>query len=169
INTWFKGASPTTGKIRVGTREIIMQGGGLINCGFLFTGAWDRVGDVNNPANTPDQSITIDGGAVFSGTNGEKAFLKSVAATNVITWSFGDVTSTAADADTAHFHIEGGSHKLKAYGSRFIGGKYVAANGGFGGSNYLFMSAIIEEGVNRAALPAETGAIRHSADNLTVI
>ncbi|WP_176706499.1 peptidase C14, partial [Paenibacillus hemerocallicola] len=169
INTWFKGASPTTGKIKVGTREIIMQGGGLINCGFLFTGAWDRVGDVNNAPNTPDQSITIDGGAVFSGTNGEKAFLKSVVATNVIAWSFGDVTSTAADANTAHFHIEGGSHKLKAYGSRFIGGKYAATNGGFGGSNYLFMSAIIEEGVNRAALPAETGAIRHSADNLTVI
>jgi hypothetical protein len=124
---------------------------------------------VNNAPNTPDQSITIDGGAVFSGTNGEKAFLKSVAATNAITWSFGDVTSTAADAGTAHFHIEGGSHKLKAYGSRFIGGKYAAANGGFGGSNYLFMSAIIEEGVNRSALPAETGAIRHSADNLTVI
>ncbi|TMV51266.1 peptidase C14 [Paenibacillus mesophilus] len=168
INTWFKGASPTTGKIRVGTREIIMQGGGLINCGFLFTGAWDRVGDVNNPANTPDQSITVDGGAVFSGTNGEKAFLKSVAPTNVITWSFGDVTSTAADADTAHFHIEGGAHKLKAMRSRFKGGKYTVSNGGFGGSNYLFMTAVIEEGVNRSSLPAEAAAIKHSLGNMTI-
>ncbi len=97
INTWFKGASAATGKIKVGTREIIMQGGGLINCGFVFTGAWDKKGDVNNPANTPDQSITVDGGAVFSGTNGEKAFLKSVDPANIITWSFGDCVSTAGD------------------------------------------------------------------------
>ncbi|MNI01216.1 hypothetical protein D3C73_540500 [compost metagenome] len=168
INTWFKGASATTGKIKVGTREIIMQGGGLINCGFLFTGAWDRIGDVNNAANTADQSITIDGGAVFSGTNGEKAFLKSVLPTNVITWSFGDCTSTAADAATAHFHIEGGTHKLKAMRSRFKGGKYIVSNGGFGNSNYMFMTSIIEEEVDRASLPAETATIKHSTGNLTI-
>ncbi|MEF3301791.1 hypothetical protein [Paenibacillus sp. GYB003] len=169
INTWFKGASPATGKVRVGTREIVMQGGGLINCGFVFTGAWDKVGDANNAKNTPDQSITIDGGAAFSGTNGEKAFLKSADPGNVVTWSFGDVTSTAADADTAHFHIEGGSHKLKAMRSRFKGGKYVVANAGFGGGNYMFITSVIEEGVNRAALPAESDTIRHSANNLTIV
>ncbi|WP_176706885.1 hypothetical protein, partial [Paenibacillus hemerocallicola] len=80
----------------------------------------------------------------------------------------GDVTSTAADANTAHFHIEGGSHKLKAMRSRFKGGKYVVSNGGFGGSNYLFMTALIEEGVDRAALPAETGTIKHSVGNVTI-
>lgn len=168
INTWFKGKSTDTGLVKVGTREIIMQGGGLINCGFVFTGAWDRLGDVNNPASTPNQSITIDGGAVFSGTNGEKAFLKSVLPTNVITWSFGDCTSTAAASDTAHFHIEGGSHKLKAFGSRFIGGKYNVLNGGFGNSNYLFMSSVIEEGVDRASLPEENATIKHSTGNLTI-
>ncbi|GAA3405147.1 hypothetical protein ACFFNY_28415 [Paenibacillus hodogayensis] len=168
INTWFKGASPETGKVRVGTREIVMQGGGLINCGFLFTGAWDRLGDVNNAPNTPNQSFTVDGGAVFSGTNGEKAFLKSVEPTNVMTWSFGDVTSTAADAATAHFHIENGSHKLKALRTRFTGGKYTVANAGFGGSNYLFIGSVIEEGVNRVSLPAETNTIKHSAGNVTI-
>ncbi|MBD2861279.1 peptidase C14 [Paenibacillus oceani] len=167
INTWFKGL-PVSGKVKVGTREIIMQGGGLINCGFLFTGAWDKVGDVNNAKNTPDQSITIDGGAVFSGTNGEKAFLKSVDPGNVITWSFGDCTSTAADANTAHFHIEGGTHKLKAFGSRFVGGKYAVSGGGFGGGNYLFVNSVIEENVDRSSLPAEAAGIRHSTGNLTL-
>ncbi|MDF2669089.1 MAG: peptidase [Paenibacillus sp.] len=169
INTWFKGANTTSGKIKVGTREVIMQGGGLINCGFLFTGAWDRVGDVNNAANTPNQSITIDGGVVFSGTNGEKAFLKSVSSANVIRWSIGECTSTAADADTAHFHIEGGTHQLKAIGSRFIGGKYAVTNAGFGGSNYLFIASTIEEGVNRSALPVEAIGIQHSTDNMNVV
>ncbi|PYI55241.1 peptidase C14 [Paenibacillus flagellatus] len=168
INTWFKGSSPTTGKVRVGTREIVMQGGGLINCGFVFTGAWDKTGDVNNAPNTPNQSITVDGGAVFSGTNGEKAFLKSTAAGNVIDWTFGDVTSVAADAETAHFHIENGSHKLRAYRSRFKGGKYVAANGGFGGANYLVLSSIIEEGVDRSSLPAEDVTIKHSEGNIVI-
>ncbi len=67
-----------------------------------------------------------------------------------------------------HFHIEGGSHKLKAIGSRFIGGKYSVTNGGFGGSNYLFMNAIIEEGVTRSSLPTETDTIQHSKNNITI-
>ncbi|RKN72466.1 hypothetical protein, partial [Paenibacillus ginsengarvi] len=97
-----------------------------------------------------------------------KAFLKSVDPGNVITWSLGELTSTAADASTAHFHIEGGTHKLKAYGSRFVGGKYAVTGGGFGGSNYMFISSVIEENVNRSALPAETGSIQTSTDNLTI-
>jgi hypothetical protein len=87
---------------------------------------------------------------------------------NVITWSFGDCTSTAADANTAHFHIEGGTHKLKAFGSRFVGGKYAVSGGGFGGGNYLFVNSVIEENVDRSSLPAESAGIRHSAGNLTL-
>ncbi|MFK7693870.1 hypothetical protein [Paenibacillus sp. HJGM_3] len=168
INTWFKGKGSDTGVVKVGTREIVMQGGGLVNCCFLFTGAWDRLGDVNNAPNTPNQSVTIGGGASFSGTNVEKAFLKSTAATNVITWSFGDVTSTAADAATSHFHLENGAHKLKAIGSRFIGGKYSVSNAGFGANNYLLMTALVEEGVNRTSLPAESDSIKHGAGNITL-
>lgn len=168
INCWFKGASSATGKVRVGTREIVMLGGGLIDCGFVFTGAWDKVGDVNNAPNTPNQSVTIGGGAVFSGTNGEKAFLKSVDAGNVITWSLGELASEAADAGMAHVHIEGGQHRLKAIGTRFKGGKYALAAGGFGSGNYLFISNVVEEGVDRTSLPAESGSIRHSAGNLTI-
>ncbi|RKN59703.1 hypothetical protein, partial [Paenibacillus ginsengarvi] len=97
-----------------------------------------------------------------------KAFLKSVDPGNVITWSLGELTSTAADASTAHFHIEGGTHKLKALRSRFKGGKYAVTGGGFGGSNYLFIGSVIEEGVDRSALPAETGPIRHSSGNITI-
>ncbi|MDF2662052.1 MAG: hypothetical protein K0Q94_4843, partial [Paenibacillus sp.] len=59
-------------------------------------------------------------------------------------------------------------HKLKAMRSRFQGGKYVVSNAGFGGSNYMFITSVIEEGVNRSSLPAETAEIKHSAGNLTI-
>lgn len=168
INTWFKGLKDAGGTVKVGTREVVMQGGGLVDCCFLFTGAWDKVGDVNNAKNKIDQWITVDGGASFSGSNPDKAFLKSVAADNVITWNLGNVTSTAGSSDMAHFHIEGGSHKVRVQGSRFVGGKYNAASAGSGSGNYLFLTSCVEEGVNRSALPEESETVKHSAGNLTI-
>ncbi|CAN7324639.1 hypothetical protein [Paenibacillus sp. LjRoot56] len=168
INTWFKGLPQVGGTVKVGTREIIMQGGGLVDCCFLLTGAWDKVGDVNNPKNKPDQWITIDGSAIFSGVNGEKAFLKSVDATNVVTWNFGNCTSMASDASTAHFSIQGGMNKLKAIGSQFTGGKYEVSAGAFGNGTYFFMTSCVEEGVNRTALPAESDKVKHSVGNLSI-
>ncbi|WP_163855245.1 peptidase C14 [Paenibacillus elgii] len=168
INTWFKGLPQAGGTVKVGTREIVMQGGGLVDCCFLFTGAWDKAGDVNNPKNKPDQWIAIDGGAVFSGTNGEKAFLKSADPANVITWHFGNCRSAASDADTAHFQIQGGTNKLKAVGSHFAGGKYEAADGAFGSGGYFFMTSCLEEKVNRTALPAETDTVKHIAGNFSI-
>ncbi|MFB6362802.1 hypothetical protein ACFCP7_01920 [Paenibacillus elgii] len=165
INTWFKGLPQAGGTVKIGSREIVMQGGGLVDCCLLFTGAWDKIGDVNNAKNKPDQSVTIDGGAVFVGTNGEKAFLKSVDPANVIMWSFGNYRSAAADANTAHFHIQGGTNKLKAVGSHFTGGKYEAAGGAFGSGGYFFMTSCLEEQVNRTALPAENDTVKHSAGN----
>ncbi|GFZ80056.1 hypothetical protein GCM10008018_26990 [Paenibacillus marchantiophytorum] len=164
VNTWFKGLPQTGGTVRVGTREIIMQGGGLVDCCFLFTGAWDKVGDVNNAKNKPDQSITIDGGAVFSGTNSERAFLKSVDPTNVMTWNFGNLTSSAADVNMAHFHMQDGVNKWKAIGSRFIGGKYVTETNA-GSGTYFLMASCVEEGVNRTALPPESDTVKHTAGN----
>ncbi|NOU87733.1 peptidase C14 [Paenibacillus sp. LMG 31460] len=169
INTWFKGLPQVGGTVKVGTREIIMQGGGLVDCCFLFTGAWDKVGDVNNAKNKPDQWVTIDGGAVFSGVNGEKAFLKSVDPSNVVTWNFGNYTSIAADVNTGHFHIQGGTNKLKAIGSHFTSGKYEVADGAFGNSTYFFMTSCVEEGVNRAALPTENETVKHSVGNFSII
>lgn len=166
-NTWFKGASGTTGRVRVGSRDIVMLGGGFVDCGFVLTGAWDKSNrDGTNPDMLTDQSISIDGGVSFHGTNGERAFLKSVDATNVVKWSFGNCTSQAADADTAHFHIEGGSHKLKAVGSVFEGGKYEVADGSFGGSQYFLLTSCVEEGVNRTSLPVESDTVKHRAGNI---
>lgn len=163
INTWFEGASSQAGSLTVKSKEIFMQGGGLQNCCLLLEGAWDQAA-----AGKPDQSVTVGGGAQFSGTNAEKAFLKSTKPGNAVTWSFGDLTSAASDADTAHFHIAGGGHKLKAIGSRFIGGRYEAAEGGFGEGRYLFIHACIEEGVDRSSLPEESAGVKHSEGNLTI-
>ncbi|GIP39931.1 hypothetical protein J31TS4_32110 [Paenibacillus sp. J31TS4] len=163
VNTWFKGASPAASPIRVGSKEIVMQGGGFQNTGFVLKGAYDQAA-----TGKPEQAVTVDGGAVFHGTNAEKAFLKSVDPANNVTWSFGGVVSRPADAATAHFQIEGAANRLKAIGSRFVGGKYEAAKGGFGGSNYFFLTSCVEEGVNRSSLPAEGDGIKHSEGNLTI-
>lgn len=167
INTWFKGLPQTQGIINIGSREIVISGGGLIDCGFVLTGAWDKTNrDGTNPEHKTDQSITIGGGAVFSGTNGEKAFLKSIDPTNVIRWSLGDYTSKSSDPDTAHFHIQGGRHQFKAVGSSYIGGKYVILESSFSRDQYFFMTSCIEQNVIRALLPAETERVKHTEGNM---
>lgn len=159
INTWFKGASPTTGKVRVGTKEIVIQGGGFINCGFVLTGAWDK-----STSGNAAQSVTLGGGAHFSGTNGEKAFFKSTEAGNAVTFNIGQIVSAASDADTAHFHIEGTANRLHSIGAHFKGGKYAADDGGFGADNFFCILSCVEEGVDRTSLPAEEGdTIKHGA------
>ncbi|MNI47255.1 hypothetical protein D3C73_1017620 [compost metagenome] len=140
-----------------------MQGGGFRNSGLVLTGTFDSVA-----MGTEDQSITVDGGAALQGTNAEKAFLKSNNTKGVVTWSFGDCKSTAADKDTAHFNIPGGSSNLKAIGSRFMNGKYVAADSAFGSGRYFFLTSCIEQGVNRNELPPENDTIKHNAGNITI-
>lgn len=162
INTWFKGASPATGKVRVGSKEIVMLGGGFQDCGFVLTGAWDKA-----ETGVYAQSVTVGGGASFGGTNGELAFFKTVEPDNAVSFSFADCNSEAASGQTAHFHIEGTGHRLRAVGARFKGGKYVAANGGFGGTSYFYMASCVEENVDRASLPDETNeTVKHSSSNL---
>ncbi|RTE11699.1 peptidase C14 [Paenibacillus whitsoniae] len=165
VNTWFKGVPGVGGTVKVGTREVVMLGGGLVDCCLLFTGAWDKVGDVNNAQGKPDQWVTIDGGAVFSGANPQGAYLKSVDPGNVITWKFGNCTSTAPDANMMHFGLQGGVHKLKAVGSHFAGGKY-GVEVAFGGAAYFYMASCVEEGVNRSMLPAESVTVKHVEGNL---
>lgn len=171
VHTWFIGASAKTGVVRVASRDITMQGGGFDNCGFLLIGAWDKPNrDGTNPERRTDQSIGIEHGATFRGTNGELAFLKSTDPTNRIVWSIGSCTSTAANAETAHFHIEGGSHRLKAVGAVFRGGRYEAANAGFGDSagQYLLLASCVEEGVNRVSMPDEGSSVQTRMGNLII-
>jgi hypothetical protein len=170
INTWFKGASQETGTIRIGSRDIIMQGGGFLDCGFVLTGAWDKTNrDGTNPDHKTNQTLVIEGGAFMQGTNGEKAFFKSIDPTNLVTWSFGTCVSDAADANTAHFHIEAGTHKFKAVGACFKGGLYKAGTGDFADRSYFFLSSCIEEDVNRDSLPLEdNNTIKHSFNNIVL-
>lgn len=157
VNTWFRGASPVTGKVRIGSKEIVIQGGGFQDCGLVLTGAWDK-----SLTGSAAQSVTIDGGASFSGTNGEKAFFKSVEEGNAVAFSIGNCVSSAADGATAHFHIEGTGNRLRSVGAHFKGGKYEAGNGGFGGANFFYIASCVEEGVNRSSLPEETeDTIKH--------
>ncbi|GIP33397.1 hypothetical protein [Paenibacillus sp. J2TS4] len=169
VNTWFKGASPAAGQVNIGSKEIVIQGGGLIDCGFVLTGAWDKTNrDGTNPELLTDQSITVGGGAVFSGTNGAKAFLKSSDPTNNVTWNLGDYSSQPSTPDTAHFLIQGGTNRFKAIGSRFVGGQYIALDNAFGNGNYFFMTSCIEQSVNRASLPAEKNNVKHSEGNMII-
>ncbi|SCW33771.1 hypothetical protein SAMN04487970_1003123 [Paenibacillus tianmuensis] len=156
INTWFIGASPEASPVRVGCAEVIVQGGGSVNSGMELTGVFDPA-----VTGTPDQSITVDSGTSFRGTNAGKAFLKSSNTEGIVTWVFGDCKSSAPDAETAHFSIQGGCNKLRAVGSRFSGGRYEVAAGSFGSGSYLLMTACIEEGVNRSSLPMESDVVKH--------
>ncbi|MDF2814213.1 MAG: hypothetical protein K0Q81_413, partial [Paenibacillus sp.] len=74
-----------------------------------------------------------------------------------------------ADANTAHFHIEAGTHKFKAVGACFKGGQYKAGTGGFVDRSYFFLSSCIEEDVNRDSLPLEdNNTIKHSFNNIVL-
>lgn len=162
-NTSFKGAAGTSGIVRILCKELVIQGGDLSDCGFVFAGAWDKA----IRGNTVRQSVTISG-TVFNGTNRERAFMKSVEPNNAITWNIADMTSTAADADTAHFDIEGGSHQYRATGSTFIGGKFAIRDSAFGSGSYMYYTSCLEQSVERLYMPAEAAAIRHSEGNWIV-
>lgn len=157
-HTWFKSAAGSAGTVRIRSKHIAIQGGGLINCGFELTGAWDKT----------DQSVTVDGGAIFEATNGLSAFWKSTDPGNAVTWNFGNVTSTAANAETAHFDMQGGMHKYRANGAHFIGGKFAASDSAFGSGSYMFHTSCIEQSVIRAKMPAESETIRHLTGNMII-
>ncbi|WP_202914508.1 hypothetical protein [Paenibacillus antri] len=159
-NCWFRAATPAGGIVRVGSKEVAVVGGGFENCGFVFTGAWDRtlVGEDR-------QRLSLDGGAALRGTNGEKAFVK-YASSGAFALHYGSCESAAGDAATAHFHVEGGRLSLRAVGARFEGGRYAVAASSFGPGSYFFISGCVEERVDRSALPPEGNGISHSGGNL---
>ncbi|MBP1995579.1 hypothetical protein [Paenibacillus eucommiae] len=163
INTWFKGVSAAARPVRVGSVEVVIQGGGFQNSGLLLTGNFDP-----SVTGTSDQSVMIDGGAVLSGTNAEKALLKSNNTAGTVTWTLANLTSVAADPDTAHLHIQGGVNKLRAFGTHFKGGKYEMVDAAYGSGSYLFLTSCVEESVNRTALPIEKETIKHSIGNYII-
>lgn len=162
-NTWFKGASADTGLVRVGSQEVVINGGGLENCCFVFTGAWDySMSGIN------DQSVSVDGGAVFKGTNGEKAFIKSSVADRTFTLHYGSCSNLTNDNGTAHFDIGDGKLNFKAVGTQFKGGKYAVSEGSAAKGTYFFLTSCLEEKVNRSSLPAEGDSVQHSTGNLII-
>ncbi|CAN7323540.1 hypothetical protein [Paenibacillus sp. LjRoot56] len=163
INTWFRGASPEAEPIQVWCSEVVMQGGGCENSGMIFMGAFHP-----DDKRANDQSITVDGGAVFSGTNAAKAYLKRGDVSGIVTWVIGECKSSAMDAETAHFNIHSGPNKMRAIGSRFSGGKYEIAEGAFSHDSYLLMMACVEEGVDRSSLPVESDKVRHKEGNIII-
>lgn len=161
VNTWFKGASPAAGKVRVGSKEIVIIGGGFQDCGFELTGAWDRA-----RTGVSGQSLTADGGAVFTGTNSLKAFVSNALPDNAVTLLYGNCQSLAADPGTSHFQILGGKLVLKAVGARFQGGRYTWLQGSAAAGSRFFLTACLEEGVDRSGLPPEGEAVQHSMGNM---
>ncbi|MGO4500519.1 hypothetical protein AB4114_32115 [Paenibacillus sp. 2RAB27] len=164
MNTWFRGASPEAKPIQVWCPEVVVQGGGCENSGMILMGAFhlDETG-------ASDQSITVDGGTVFSGTNAAKAFLKREEMSGIVTWVFGECKSSVMDAETAHFSIHSGPNKMRAIGSRFSGGKYEITEGAIGHDSYLLMMACVEEGVDRSALPVESDRVKHKEGNMIIV
>jgi hypothetical protein len=163
MNTWFRGASPEAKPIQVWCPEVVMQGGGCENSGMILMGAFH-----SDEKGASDQSITVDGGAVFSGTNAAKAYLKRDAMSGIMTWVFGDYKSSAMYAETAHFSIHSGPNKVRMIGSRFSGGRYEIAEGAFGHDSYFLMMASVEEGVDRSALPVESDRVKHKEGNMII-
>lgn len=169
LNSWLIGASPESGNIEVACRELVIQGGGMINCGLVLTGAWDRFsGDSETASSVTDkaQSLTIDGGAVFRGVNGARAFLIHTDPEQTVKWNFGNMSSSAEASDMAHFVIRGGCNQYKAVGSTFTGGRFDAASSAFGSGSYMLHGSCVEQGVDRSALPAQSAFVRHTESNL---
>lgn len=161
INTWFRGASPQAKPLQVWCPEVVMQGGGCEDSGMVVMGAFQS--DENGAT---EQSITVDGGTVFSGTNADKAYFIRKNVSGIITWIFGDYKSSAKDVETAHFSLSSGPNKMRAIGSRFYGGKYEIAENAFNEGSYLLMTACIEEGVERCSIPMESDRVKHTDGNI---
>jgi hypothetical protein len=163
MNTWFRGASPEAKPIQVWCPEVVMQGGGCENSGMILMGAFHP-----DEKGASDQSITVDGGTVFSGTNSAKAYLKRDEMSGIVTWIFGDCKSSVMDAETSHISIHSGPNKMRAIGSRFSGGKYEIAERAFGPDSYFLMMACVEEGVDRSSLPVESDRVKHKEGNMII-
>src|SRR5690606_9182372 len=132
------------------------------NCGFVLNGSWNKT--LNDNKN--QQFISVSDGAVFEGTNDEKAFFKSTLTDNNIDWNFGDALFKSSDNNTAHFHLENGAHRFKAQNTHFINGKYAVKNINFAAGKYFLLRGIVEENVNRKELPAESNAVKHRDGNM---
>lgn len=165
VNTRFIGASSDARPLQVQCRHVTVRGGGFEHSGMAFVGCYDGAAAPSSGQN--GQSVAVEGGAAFTGSNAEKAYLISVEPDNRVAWSLGHYASEPADRETAHFRIEGGAHRFLAIGSSFRGGTFEAAGAGLGDGGCFLMNACIEEGVDRTSLPVEDGErIRHKDGNL---
>lgn len=160
-DTWFKAAPKSSGIVRIGSKEVQLIGGGLENCGLVFTGAWDHAA-----TDSVDQSLTVEGGAEIRGTNPEKAFVSKKSTGGAFTLQYGLSRSQTTDDATAHFRVKDGKLQFKAVGASFKGGMYDVTDMSTAGGAYFFMTSCVEEQVNRSRLPAEGDNVQHSEGNL---
>jgi len=166
-NSWLIGASTESGKVEAACRELVIQGGGMVNCGLELTGAWDWENEEAAASGAgKTQSVSVDGGAAFSGVNGARAFLLHTDPAQTVTWNLGHLTSIAGVPDMAHFVIRSGCHQYKAVGATFTGGRFETDPAAFGGGSYMLHAACVEQGVDRSGLPEPSAAVRHTEGNL---
>ncbi|MGG1552462.1 hypothetical protein [Paenibacillus ferrarius] len=160
INTWLYGSSPAARPLQAGCTEVRLLGGGLVDSGIALSDF--REG--GSPA--AEQTLVVDGGAVLRGTNAEKALLQGGGAGRLVAWRIGACTSEAAGADTAHFRLRAGRHRMRVVGAGFAGGRFDVEPGALERGSYLFITSCVEEGVDRSAVPAECETVQHTAGNL---
>ncbi|RKN72464.1 peptidase C14 [Paenibacillus ginsengarvi] len=166
-NTWFTGLSGTAGVLRIGCKQLFVHGGGFKDCGFELTGRWDLAASGGEEANAREgQTVVVDSGTSFNGSNGRKAFMQQAEPGNHVIWNIGNITSVAADAEMAHIRIQAGTNEYRAVGASFTGGRLVLEEAGFGEGSYMLHTSCVERHVDRTVLPAQCDSVRHMEGNL---
>ncbi|MYW01063.1 peptidase C14 [Streptomyces sp. SID3343] len=113
-----------------------------------------------------DQSVHVGAGTRSSGTNGSGALLSRAATSGpgVVRWQ---LDGAASSTDGAHARIESGVNHWVATGTRFTGGRLDLRPAAFAGASSALHTTCVEDGVTRAAMPAD-GTRVNTSGNLAI-
>ncbi|GAA4533502.1 hypothetical protein [Amycolatopsis samaneae] len=120
--------------------DVVIRGGEYTDTGIVLTAA-------------RGQRLHVGGGARLSGTNAAKALISRGAGPGTVTFELRDYQSDAADAETAHVRLDGGTNQYTAHGTRFTGGRLVLAPGAFTGASFLSHRDCVAQGTTRSFPP----------------
>ncbi|MGW6460765.1 peptidase C14 [Streptomyces sp. NPDC055078] len=149
----FTGASGEAAPSTLAHPATTVHGGRYQNTGFTLNAS-------------RDQSIRLDGGARFTGTNSAGALLGRTGGDRTVSWRLDGFHGETTVAGTAHLKITDGPNRYQASASSFTGGRLELAPGAFAGAGHLLHSGCVEDGTTRTAMPPEGDRVRHESGNL---
>jgi len=148
-----------TSRLNVEAEHIRIIGGGLHNVCFAF----DK-GETTETA-VGNQTLTIDGGAVFEGSNKSGALI-DIKNSAHISFDIGKATFRPdANIDSIKNSVEGGTLALRADGTTFVNTKLQIPSSSMGPKSYVIVNSCILD-KSTLSLPSSQHVV--TANNLTL-